>query len=108
MMSPYRQMWVVVFFDLPTETKEDKRNYVKFRKRLLEKGYMMIQYSVYARPIDGDDRARHQAGQVAEFVPPAGEVRVALFTDRQWGLMRTYVGKNARPPEKIPEQLGLF
>ena len=45
----YKMGWLVVFFDLPTTTPEDKKNYQYFRKALLEDGYTMIQYSVYAR-----------------------------------------------------------
>ena len=42
-------MRVIVFFDLPTQTLEDKREYRKFRKFLIKKGVLMIQESVYYR-----------------------------------------------------------
>lgn len=32
--SEYRIMWVLVLFDLPTETKKDKKAYTDFRKNL--------------------------------------------------------------------------
>ena len=45
----YRFMRVIVFFDLPTETTEDKKNYRKFRKFLIKGGFLMLQESVYAK-----------------------------------------------------------
>ena len=42
-------MRVIVFFDLPTQTLEDKREYRKFRKFLIKKGFLMMQESVYCR-----------------------------------------------------------
>ena len=32
--SEYRIMWILVFFDLPTETQKDKKAYTLFRKNL--------------------------------------------------------------------------
>ncbi len=48
-LSAYRFMWVVVMFDLPVDTKKARREYTRFRKKLLRDGFMMLQYSVYAR-----------------------------------------------------------
>ena len=45
----YRYMRVMVFFDLPTESLDDKREYRKFRKYLIKKGFMMLQESVYCK-----------------------------------------------------------
>lgn len=45
----YRYMRVILFFDLPTETLENKREYRKFRKFLIKKGFLMMQESVYCR-----------------------------------------------------------
>lgn len=42
-------MRVLVFFDLPVETKEQRRTYTKFRKFLLRNGFMMLQESVYCK-----------------------------------------------------------
>ena len=39
----YRFMRVLVMFDLPTETSENRRNYTKFRKYLIKSGFMMMQ-----------------------------------------------------------------
>lgn len=44
----YRYMRVLVFFDLPTLTLEDKREYRRFRKYLIETGFIMLQKSVWS------------------------------------------------------------
>ena len=46
--SEYRIMWVLVLFDLPTETKKDKKAYAEFRKNLQKDGFTMFQFSIYA------------------------------------------------------------
>ena len=47
--SEYRVMWVLVLFDLPTETKKDKKAYADFRKNLQKDGFTMFQFSIYVR-----------------------------------------------------------
>jgi len=48
-LNAYRIMWVLVFFDLPTETKKDRKIYTEFRKKLLSDGFSMFQFSIYLR-----------------------------------------------------------
>ena len=47
--SEYRIMWVLVFFDLPTESKRERKLYADFRKKLLQDGFTMFQFSIYVR-----------------------------------------------------------
>ena len=39
----------MIMFDLPVETSEERKEYRKFRKNLINEGFIMIQYSVYVR-----------------------------------------------------------
>ena len=48
-MAGFRFMRMLVFFDLPTLTNEDKRNYRQFRKLLMKNGFIMLQESVYCK-----------------------------------------------------------
>ena len=48
-------MRIVVMFDLPTQTKEQKDSYIKFRRNLIQNGYVMLQYSVYTKICNGYD-----------------------------------------------------
>lgn len=103
--------WLIVFFDLPTTTDVDKRNYIHFRKNLLDDGYMMIQYSVYARACVSHDRVLTHTRRIKSFIPPNGSVRCLFVTNIQWE--NTFVFHSAdphvqHPPEKLPEQLLLW
>jgi hypothetical protein len=49
-LNAYRIMWIMVLFDLPTESKQDKRNYTDFRKKMMKDGFTMFQFSAYLRP----------------------------------------------------------
>lgn len=107
----YKMGWLVVFFDLPTTTDEDKKNYVNFRKSLLNDGYLMIQYSVYARACVSHDRILTHTRRVKSFLPPKGTVRCLFVTNIQWNKTFIFYGPDViptEPPEKIPEQLLLW
>ena len=54
-LSAYRLMWILVFFDLPTYTAEDRKIATEFRKNLLEEGFTMFQFSIYTRPEQKSD-----------------------------------------------------
>jgi CRISPR-associated protein Cas2 len=105
-LSPFRHMWTLVMFDLPMVTDEERRQYTHFRKFLLEEGYFRMQFSVYARHADSEERAKAFKRGVTAKLPPAGEVRMLLITDHQFGKMERFTGKNSRQAgEKPPEQL---
>ena len=53
----YKIMRVVVLFDLPTNTKGERRAATQFRKFLLDDGFNMLQYSVYTRLCPNRDSA---------------------------------------------------
>ncbi|CAG0909178.1 unnamed protein product [Cyprideis torosa] len=42
-------MWILVLFDLPTETKKERRDASIFRKKLIQDGFSMFQFSIYLR-----------------------------------------------------------
>lgn len=107
-VSPYRYMWVIVMFDLPVLTKEDKRNYREFRKQLLIRGYQRLQFSVYARPCHSDENAQVHRDRIRKHLPPQGQVRIAMFTDKQFQRMELFYGKIDTETEKQPEQLTFF
>ena len=101
-------MWVVVLFDLPVDTKKARREYTRFRKRLLKDGFLMLQFSVYGRHCPSEENASVHAQRVAAAIPPDGEVRVLSITDKQFERMRVFWGKRRKPPENAPKQLEFF
>jgi len=107
-VSGYKAMWVIVLFDLPTETKEAKREYAHFRKTLIKDGFVMLQYSVYARPCASDENAFVHADRTRKHLPPEGQVRILQLTDKQYGRMQVFWGKSRTASEKMPAQLEFF
>lgn len=86
-------MRILIFFDLPTLTTIEKKEYTMFRKFLLRSGYDMLQYSVYARITRSRDDAQRMIVQVKQNLPPKGQVRALLITEKQYASMQILLGK---------------
>lgn len=95
-------------FDLPVTTKKAKREYSRFRKLLLKRGFIMLQYSVYARFCSSEDISKVYQREIALNLPPEGQIRVMLITDKQFGKMKCYYGEKRKQVEQKPSQLCLF
>ena len=87
-------MRVIVFFDLPTETVEDKREYRNFRKFLIKKGFLMMQESVYSKIALNTTVADSIVQAVKNNKPKAGLVQLLVITEKQFGRMEFIVGKS--------------
>ena len=98
-------MWIIVLFDLPTDTPQSRRQYTRFRKFLLNDGFSMMQYSVYMRHCASDENAAIHVKRVKAALPPDGEVRIIKITDTQFGRIEVYFGKRRCPTEQAPAQL---
>lgn len=107
-LSEYRIMWVLVFFDLPTETKKDKRAYALFRKQLQMDGFTMFQFSIYVRHCASMANAEVHAKRVKNFIPEFGHVAVMCITDKQFENIMVYHGSKVVKVKSQPMQLELF
>ncbi len=107
-LNQYRIMWVFVFFDLPTETSQDRKNYARFRKNLKKDGFTMLQYSIYTRHCSSRENAQVHVKRVKRNLPPKGEVIIFSLTDKQFGLMELFRGVNPSTKPDTPQQLELF
>lgn len=83
--SEYRIMWVLVLFDLPTETKKDKKAYADFKKNLQRDGFTMFQFSIYVRHCASSENAEVHIKRVKSFLPEHGNVGIMCITDKQFG-----------------------
>jgi len=101
-------MWVIVLFDLPTDTPKARKQYSIFRKHLLEGGFSMMQYSVYIRHSASDENAQVHAKRIKSWLPPDGEVRIIKITDKQFGNIEVFYGKKRVSIEQAPQQLQFF
>ena len=107
-LSEYRVMWILVFFDLPTETKRDKKNYALFRKNLLNDGFAMFQFSIYIRHCASRENMDVHLKKVKSFVPPFGKVGLLTVTDKQFGAIQLFYGRKPVEPKAPGLQLELF
>jgi len=107
-LNAYRIMWLFVFFDLPTDTKKDRKNYSIFRRKLLKDGFNMMQYSVYTRHCASKESLEVHVKRVEEFLPSKGQVSILEITDKQYGKIRNYWGKEKESVKTGPQQLELF
>ena len=98
-------VWIIVLFDLPTDSPQSRRQYTRFRKFLLNDSFSMMQYSVYMRHCASDENATIHVGRVKAALPPDGEVRIIRITDKQFGRIEVYFGKRRYPTEQAPAQL---
>ena len=85
-------MRLLVFFDLPTKTKKDRQIYTKFRKKLLENGFFMLQYSVYCRICKGMQMSKKYSDYIEKITPDNGNIRILEVTDNQFNNMKLIVG----------------
>lgn len=106
--SEYRIMWVMVFFDLPTETKKDRKVYSTFRKKLLNDGFTMFQFSIYLRHCASRENADVHIKRVKQMLPEAGHIGILCITDKQFGKMEIFYGKKSEPVTTPYQQLELF
>ncbi len=101
-------MWVMVFFDLPTETKKERHEATLFRKNLMRDGFTMFQYSIYVRHSASRENAEVHTRRVKNFLPDTGYVAIISITDKQFGMMELF--NKAKPAGRptTPQQLELF
>lgn len=101
-------MWVFVFYDLPTETKKDRRNISLFRKKLQKDGFVMLQFSIYIRHCNSRENADVHMKRVKNSLPPKGEVIIFTLTDKQFSMMEFFKGLQETEKPSTPQQLELF
>ena len=89
----YRFMRVIVFFDLPTETAEDRANYRHFRKALIRNGFLMMQESVYTRMVLNQTVQNSIIEMLKKNKPPAGLVQALVVTEKQFSNTVNISGK---------------
>lgn len=101
-------MWVLVFYDLPTLTAEEKKIHQQFRKKLKKDGFQMFQLSHYVRHCASRENAQVHIDRVHNFLPAQGLVMITCITDKQFGDIKIFYGKKEQPKKEIPVQLSIF
>lgn len=86
-------MRIMVLFDLPTYTAENRRNYTKFRKYLIKSGFMMLQESVYVKLALNGTVANSIVENVKRNKPKDGLVQMLTVTEKQFSKMELVIGE---------------
>lgn len=107
-LNEYRILWILVFFDLPTETKKDRQIYTRFRKEIMKDGFSMFQFSIYLRHCSSRENAEVHIKRVKKILPVKGHVGIITITDKQFGMMELFNGKEEKDLPKTSQQLELF
>ncbi|MCB1448878.1 MAG: CRISPR-associated endonuclease Cas2 [Nitratireductor sp.] len=103
-----RFMWLMVFFDLPVGTKNERRHATRFRNALKKDGFLMLQFSVYARVCRAQEGVDKHLKRLRTSLPPAGSVRTLQVTDKQFERMKLLVSDSKKTEQKAPEQMVLL
>ena len=107
-LSQYRVMWILVFFDLPTDTKRDTRNYRRFVDNLEKDGFNRFQWSIFIRHCPSRENMEVHLKRVKRFLPPKGHVAMRHIKDKQFGMMELFVSQKKEELPPISQQLELF
>lgn len=101
-------MWVLVFFDLPTDTKKERKEAARFRKDLLKDGFVMFQFSIYIRHCPSAENAATHIKRVKNLLPQYGQVGILSITDKQFSNIELYSEQKIKESGDVVVQLELF
>lgn len=99
--------WLLVLFDLPTDTKAQRREAARFRNALLDEGYLMLQYSVYARCAVSIETKKAHLVRLKKIAPDTGNVQCIFITDVQWGKTVTIRHPNNQTKRQLDTKTAL-
>ncbi len=100
-------MWILVLFDLPVLTPEERKEATTFRNLLLDNGFEMSQFSVYQRFCSSKEASETYIKTIEMNLPSGGKVHILMFTDKQYETMRSFVGRK-KEKKKNPDQYEMF
>ena len=107
-LNAYRILWILVFFDLPTETNLERQIASRFRKNIMKDGFGMFQFSIYLRHCSSRENADVHINRVKRILPPKGSIGIMTITDKQFGMMELFYGRKEKDRPDTPQQLELF
>lgn len=87
-----RVMRAIVFFDLPNVYAKDKRNYLLFRKFLINEGFIMMQESVYSKIILNSQQGNALVERIRKKSPKKGIIQVLTITEKQYSQIEYIIG----------------
>ena len=80
-------MRMLLMFDMPTDTAEERKAYRKFRKFLLSEGFIMHQFSVYSKLLLNSSANKAMVDRLQENNPKKGSITLLTVTEKQFARM---------------------
>lgn len=87
-------MRTIIFFDLPNVYTNDKRNYTKFRRFLINEGFIMMQESVYSKLMMNSQQIQLLIQRIKRNAPKKGIIQVLNVTENQYAQIEYIIGSN--------------
>ncbi len=106
--NAYKIMWLFCLFDLPTNTKKQRKVASEFRKKLIDDGFDMMQFSVYKRFCGSVEACEVHIKRIKLWLPEEGTVSILKFTDKQFSDIETFMGSIPSKKDRAPQQLSFF
>ncbi len=94
MKSKYKQLRIILFYDLPMDDIEKQREYTRFRKQLLKQGFYQLQFSIYVKVVQNEMGYKTVQRQIKDWIPQYGNIRLLKITEKQYESMIFLRGKN--------------
>lgn len=89
-----RVMRTIVFFDLPNIYLKDRKNYQKFRKYLINEGFVMMQESVYSKIVLNTQQSILLVNRIKRNAPRKGVIQVMTITEKQYAQIEYIIGES--------------
>ncbi|MGL5149396.1 MAG: CRISPR-associated endonuclease Cas2 [Clostridium sp.] len=86
-------MRVMVFFDLPTLTSFERREYRRFRKFLINEGFIMEQESIYSKVVLNSTTSALIKNKVRKNKVSGGLIQMMVITEKQYAAIEYVTGK---------------
>ncbi len=80
-------MRMILMFDMPTDTAEERKAYRKFRKFLLNEGFIMHQFSIYSKLLLNNTANKAMVDRLQENNPKKGSITLLTVTEKQFSRM---------------------
>lgn len=101
-------MWLIVLYDLPTNSKKERKDAARFRKEIMAYGFKMFQFSAYIRHVSSREHADACKKSIRKILPKEGFIGMLEITDKQFEKMELFYQLVKKPVPNAPVQLTLF
>ena len=92
----YKQMRIILVYDLPVVEDEDRKIYHKFNNDINRMGFIMLQFSVYTKVIQNDTSYKQNLLKLNKIIPKKGSIIVLKVTEKQFQDMKYLTGVKNR------------